>query len=238
MVEKIIECLKDALIGNEPILRKLRILRYVACIIILFIAFCNSYWNLLAYVDLPCAPLLRDDYRYVLHSTGILMVAVWLLYSAFFQNIYRVISRERWMKVSYIDILIELTLTIYFLAYALNLGIEYANGLEIHIKEETVLAVVYLIYCILRKSYTLHRINFEKNKYIEYTKYCDNKGQQIPVDSKIFYKGKEHKVVKYEGIYRLLPYDEQVISSELIKLEDAASDTEGNLFLKKDRILP
>jgi hypothetical protein len=123
------------------------------------------------------------------------------------------------------------------MAYALNLGVEYANGLKVHIKKEAVMAVAYLIYCILTKSYTLHRINFEKTKYIEYTKYCDNKGQQIPVDSKIFYKGKEHQIVKYEGIYRLLPYDEKVISSELTKLEDAASDTEGKLFLKKDSIL-
>ena len=69
-LEKIVDWLKEVFTGDKPFVRKLRILRYVACVIILFIMFCNSYWNLLAYIDLPCAPLLEENLRDTLHSSG------------------------------------------------------------------------------------------------------------------------------------------------------------------------
>lgn len=46
MLDKIYEMAKESLNGDKPFLRKLRILRYMACIIILFIAFCSAYWNI------------------------------------------------------------------------------------------------------------------------------------------------------------------------------------------------
>ena len=49
----------------------------------------------------------------------------------------------------------------------------------------------------------------------------------------MFYKGKGYKVVKHDGIYRILPCGENIISSQLIKLEDAASDMEGKLLVQK-----
>ena len=97
MLDKIFDGLKESLIGDKPFLRKLRILRYVTCIIILFIAFCNSYWNLLAYIDLPCAPLLGNELRSVLQSTGIVVFIIWLLYGALFHNLYRVVNKKYWM---------------------------------------------------------------------------------------------------------------------------------------------
>ena len=47
------------------------------------------------------------------------------------------------------------------------------------------------------------------------------------------YKGKEYKVVRHERVYRLLPYDEKIINSGLMKLEDAACDREGSLLIYK-----
>ena len=67
MIDKIFETVKKSLNGDKPFLRKLRILRYIVCIIILFIVFCSSYWNVLEYIDLPCAPLLAEKYRMLLH---------------------------------------------------------------------------------------------------------------------------------------------------------------------------
>ena len=49
----------------------------------------------------------------------------------------------------------------------------------------------------------------------------------------VFYKGKGYKVVKYKGVYRLLPREERIISSTLIALENAASDVEGKLLVQK-----
>ena len=233
MIEKFFDGLKKSLNEGKPFLRKLRILRYVVCIIILFIAFCDSYWNLLVYIDLPCAPLLHEEYRTTLHSTGIVILVVWILYRALFHNLFRVINDKSWMKLSYIEILIDFIFTMYFLAYALNIGIEYANGLQIQIKTEVVLSVTYLIYCALSKSYILHQINYKKNLECQYTNYCDNEGNRIPGDAKVFYKGKGYKVVKHDGIYRILPCGENIISSQLIKLEDAASDMEGKLLVQK-----
>lgn len=113
------------------------------------------------------------------------------------------------------------------------IGIEYANGLEIQIEVQAIIAVAYLIYGALGTSYTLHRIRYEHNQPIKYTGYCDNEGKPIPIEAKIFYNGKEYKVVKHEKTYRLLPDDEKIITSRLMKLEDAACDREGRLIIYK-----
>lgn len=232
-MERIVDCLKGALTGNKPFVRKLRILRYVACEIILFIMFCDSYWNLLDYIDLPCAPLLEENFRDAIHSSGMGVLIAWTVYSAFFYNLYIIVSEKHWMNLSYIGTLIDFTFTVYFLVYALNIGIEYANGLQVQIKIEAILAVVYLMHCALKKSYTLHKINYERNKRRDYTNYCDSEGKTIPVDAKVFYKGKGYKVEKCKGVYKLLPREKGIIFSTLITLEDAASDVEGKLLVQK-----
>lgn len=232
-LEKIVDWLKEALNWDKPFVRKLRILRYIACVIILFILFCDSYWNLLTYIDLPCAPLLRENLRDILHTRIMAVFIGWMVYSIFFCYLYKFIDKKYWMNLSYIDILIEFVFTVYFVAYALNIGIEYANGLQIQVNAEAIIAVVYLMYCALDKSYTIHRINFERNKIIDYTNYCDSEGKPIPVDAKVFYKGKGYRIVEYKGVYRLLSYEEKIISSTLITLENAASDVEGKLLVQK-----
>ena len=232
-LEKIVDWLKEALTGDKPFARKLRILRYVACVIILFTMFCDSYWNLLAYIDLPCALLLEEKLRNTLHSSGMGVFIAWVVYSALFHNLYRIIGEKQWMNLSYIGILADFIFTVYFVVYALNIEIEYANGLQVHVKVEAILAVIYLTYCALDTSYRSHQINYERNKKIDYTNYCDSEGKPIPVDAKVFYKGKEYKVVKYKGVYRLLPREERIISSTLIALENAASDVEGKLLVQK-----
>lgn len=232
-MEKIVDWLKKTLNGNKPFVRKLRILRYVVCVIILFIMFCDSYWNLLAYIDLPCAPLLEENLRDTLHTSGMRVFIVWVVYSVFFGSLYRIIDEKQWMNLSYIDILIDVVFTMYFVVYALNIGIEYANGLQVQIKVEATLAVLYLMYSALNKSYKLYQINFERNKIINYTNYCDSEGKPIPVDAKVFYKGKGYRIVEYKGVYRLIPCEEKIISSTLITLENAASDVEGKLLIQK-----
>lgn len=233
MLDKIFETVKKSLNGDKPFIRKLRILRYVACIIILFIVFCSSYWNVLEYINLPCAPLLAEKYRMLLHRSEIVVFVIWIAYKLLFQNLYKICDGEYHMQLLYIDILLDCFFTIYFLLYAINLGIEYANGLEMQIKVQTVIAIAYLIYGVLSTSYTMHRIRYKRNQPVKYTGYCDNEGKPIPIEARIFYKGKEYKVIKYERIYCLLPHDGKGISSELIKLEDAASDGNGSLFIYK-----
>ena len=233
MIDKIFETVKKSLNGDKPFLRKLRILRYIVCIIILFIVFCSSYWNVLEYIDLPCAPLLAEKYRMLLHIIGIVGFVIWIVYNLLFQNLYKIYDEKYHMKLLYIDILLDFLFTVIFLLYAINLGIEYANGFETRIKVQAFIATAYLIYGALSTSYTLHRIRYERNQPVKYTGYCDNEGKAIPVEARVFYKGKGYKIVEFQEIYRLLPFDEKIITSGLMKLEDAASDGEGKLFIYK-----
>lgn len=47
MIDKIFETVKKSLNGDKPFLRKLRILRYIVCIIILYFAVhIGMYWNI------------------------------------------------------------------------------------------------------------------------------------------------------------------------------------------------
>ena len=146
MIDKIFETVKKSLNGDKPFLRKLRILRYIVCIIILFIVFCSSYWNVLEYIDLPCAPLLAEKYRMLLHIIGIVGFVIWIVYNLLFQNLYKIYDEKYHMKLLYIDILLDFLFTVIFLLYAINLGIEYANGLETRIKVQAFIATAYLIY--------------------------------------------------------------------------------------------
>lgn len=145
MIDKIFETVKKSLNGDKPFLRKLRILRYIVCIIILFIVFCSSYWNVLEYIDLPCAPLLAEKYRMLLHIIGIVGFVIWIVYNLLFQNLYKIYDEKYHMKLLYIDILLDFLFTVIFLLYAINLGIEYANGLETRIKVQAFIATAYLI---------------------------------------------------------------------------------------------
>ena len=232
MLDKIFEWLKEFLKGETPFLRKLRILRYVTCIIILFIAFCDLYWNVLAYIDLPCAPLLDDKFREVMHSSIVAVFICWILYSAFWGNICRIFDGKYVRIVLYILDLFDFLFTVYFLAYVINIAIEYANGLQVEIRIQTIFSIVYLTYFALHTSYILHQQSYAK-RAMRYTHYCDSEGVPIPVGANVFYNGKEYRIVEYEGIYRIISYDDRLISSGLISLEDAASDSNGKLYLKK-----
>lgn len=232
MLEKIFDGLKEMSSKDIPFIRKNRLLRYVACIIILFLEFCDSYWNLLAYVDLPCAPLVQEKYRATLHSAGIIVLIVWIVYIALFHNLFSIINGKYWMILSYLGCLIDFIFTMFFLVYALNIGIEFVNGLQIQIKTEFILSFIYLLYCVVVKSYISFKIKYEQN-HKEYTNYCDSEGNKIPVDAKVFYKGKGYNVEKCAEGYEILSCGEKNTSSQWIKLEDAASDMEGKLLVQK-----
>lgn len=216
---------------DNPFLRKLVILRCLVCTIILFIAFCDSYWNVLSYIDFPCAPLLPENYRILLHKSVEVVFIIWLVLVMVFKRLYIIFDDKYHMKLSYVHNLVDYIITIYFLLYAINLGIEYANGLNIEIKVKAFIAFLYIIYRALSKSYASYRIEYERNQLVKYTGYCDSEGNPIPIQAKVFYRGKEYKVMDYEGIYRLLPKGYKKTSSRLMKLEDAASDMEGKLFV-------
>ena len=113
MLDKIFETVKKPLNGDKPFLRKLRILRYMACIIILFIVFCSLYWNVLEYINLPCVPLIAEKYRALLHRGVIVIFVAWIVYKLLFQNLYRC-DEKYYMKLLYIDKLIDCIFTIYF----------------------------------------------------------------------------------------------------------------------------
>ena len=229
MLEKIINIGKTIFGGGKPFLRIMRIFRYVTCIIVLFTLFCDSYWNLLDYVDFPCVPLFGEKFRATLHSSGIGVFVIFVIYS---ETNWNVILKRWQMIVTYIENVLNFVFTMYFLLYATNLCIEHANGVPINIWIEAVISVIYLVQCAVVKSLVLHRKQCEQMQ-VRYTGYCDCGGCEIPIEGIVFYKGKGYKVVKHEGIYRLLPCGERIISSKLIALEDAVADQEGHLLLRK-----
>jgi len=161
-MEKILEFLKMVFNKEVNVIRRLRLLRYVACAIIIFIAICEKYWNLLAYIELPCAPLLDEKWREVIRCIGGPMVIAWIIYKTIYGIIYKFVIEN--LKVSYIDLLIEYVFSLYWLIYVLNIGIEYANGLQIQIGAEVVISVIYLVYCKLENLWFFHQYTYEYNK--------------------------------------------------------------------------
>lgn len=262
MWNKIYECLKEFFDAGKPFLRKLRIMRYMVCVVIIFIFICDSYWNVLTYINLPCAPLLAKSVRDFLRSSVVIIFILWLLFIMLFPKLYRYISMlcqnrhrdngdnedngDKWkMIISYIQNLLNFFFTMYFIVYAVNKVIEYANGLPVHITVEVTVAFIYLIGCAFAKSILLHSINYERNKTISYTNFCDSTGTRIPVDAYVFYNGKsyfveqkakekEDSVKQKEKVYVLSPCESLYESSMEIPLEDAASDMQGKLFVERE----
>jgi len=159
-MEKILEFLKMVFNKEVNVIRRVRLLRYAACTIIIFIAICERYWDLLSYIELPCAPLLEEKWREVIRCLGGPMVIVWIIYKTIYGIIYKYVIES--LIVSYIDLLVEYIFSLYWLIYALNIGIEYANGLPIHIGAEVVISVIYLVCCHLESMWVSHQITYKK----------------------------------------------------------------------------
>ncbi len=63
--------------------RNLRFIKYIACMLILFVFFCQKYWNLLSLFKLPSVPLFDFKLRNCLHSNMGFILFLWLIYSFF-----------------------------------------------------------------------------------------------------------------------------------------------------------
>lgn len=230
MLEKFLDALKELWMGNKSSLAILRFLRCMACIILISVVFCDCCWDSLVYEKTISIPLFNDKVRSLLYSIRAIMLFLWLVYRGAFQNLYKICGMGSKIIASFIEVLLDCFFTMYFFMYAINVGMEYGSGIQVQIQAEAILSVVYLTYC----TYILHKYKCEKNIQPCFTNYCDSNGQEIPIDGKVFYKGKVYKIVEYEGSYRLLPKGNKIISGKLIKLEEAASDMGGKLFVKKD----
>lgn len=197
------------------ILNKIRILRYITCFIILFFFIFDNYWNLLIYINFPTIPLLPLGFRKILSNGGlkIALLIIWI----FRKHISCIIFKDI-KKTSLSTWIIDFFVSIYFVMMALNIGIEYANGEQINILIETLIASFYLLGCIIDYIYNEHdKFLHEINK--EYTKYYDCNNCEIAVDDYVIYQRQTHRVFKQKNEYYLSPCNKNFYSS--IKLEDA-----------------
>lgn len=215
MVKKLFDTIGKLSSNDVHILRKTRIIQYITCFIILFIFICDNYWNLLIYINFPTIPLLPLGFRKML-SNGCLKI-VFLIMWIFRTHISYIIFKDI-KKASLSTWIIDFFVSIYFAMIALNIGIEYANGEQINILIETIIASFYLLGCII------DYINYEHDKFLhkidkEYTNYYDCNHSEIAVNDYVIYQNQKHKVVKRENEYYLSLCNKNPFSS--IKLEDA-----------------
>lgn len=232
MVDKAQELLKY-FFSKALVERKIRILRYITCIIILFVAFCKYYWNILVYINLPCPPI-KSEFVVFFELTRIKVFVAWILFFIIIQFIQKNKKNRFKMQLFYLYKVLDFLFAVYFIIYAVSLWIQFENGVLIQIKTESIVSIIYLVCCGFEKTYSIHKRTFEKKEQQDkliYTHFCDNDGYAITDKDLVFYKGKEHKVVEYNNIYRLLPFGERIISEALVTLEDAASNIDGNLRL-------
>lgn len=230
MLENSVELIKS--FWNLSTLRKCRLGRCISCFLILFLWFCNSYWNVLSYIAWPCLPLFGDNLRSFLHSTIKGVFISWLLYKPIILKLYKVLYFKCALQVSYAKVLLDCVYTVLFLTYAINLMVEFVNDIQVDVTLPMLVSVGYLMYCGLQESYFIHKKHYQQYIQIRYTDYCDSRGKEIPEGAEVFYKGKGYEIVRHEKEYRLLPIGEKVIYSGLIKLEEAASDVNGHLVLR------
>jgi len=210
---------------------KLRIIRFIACAMIIFTWVCNSFWNLLSLINLQDVPPINDDVSNWLFSTGKCALIIYLvLYIIIFRIICTLISNEAIRKILLaIDRVLDIAFTMYFLLYAMNILLKFAQGNTMKIGMQTFIAFAYIAFWIGDTIYENVNTAFE-DVNIRYTNFTDKDGAKIPENAKLSYRGKVYNVVKYDGTYKIHPQGRE-ISDEDIALEEAASDPKGNLKL-------
>lgn len=206
--------------------RKNRIIRYIGCVLILFVWILKNYCNLLEYVKTPAVPLLPTFFRNL--DIIAIVVAYILFYILFWIMLEKFIAdenKENKLKCKAVYNCIEYIISMLFLLYAVNLLIEFANKVTMPatLPFTAFFSLCYLIICLLEKKY--YTYYYENNNDLnEYTDYFDKNGDRIPVNAKVCYKGRLYTVIKDENHIKLDNGTICKVGNDCLNIEDVIAD--------------
>lgn len=146
--------------------RKSRIIRYVACVIVIFVYFNWKYWDILAYIDVPSAPLfpnpiVKIDFKFVILSSIIFEMLKCVVRNTAVKKLQELYPYKK-VTINYffIESIADFFLSIIWLAGSLNMIIGYAHGFRPKGYCYFVVSFVYLFVCILSKEHVLFMNKF------------------------------------------------------------------------------
>ena len=204
-----VDALKGVTKSRIPLAREARILTYAACALILFVYFCN-YWNLLNYIDFPCAPLFQENVRRICYKGAVPILIVWIVLNKIVEPLIsqRIIIQnneknreEIFIKWWYCEDIIDFTIGIYFVLYAVNFLVDFANEKPVESSVPLFITLLYLTYCYLSKQYMICLPEYRKIRKV-YTGYCDSNHIKIAVGDEIDIDGCIYSVTEYSGKLR------------------------------------
>lgn len=227
-MEKIIR-----LFDKQKRYRKNRIIKYMACVIVIFVYFNYRYWDILSYISLPIIPLMPHHIS-KLNSLGIAIVwgVVILIETIINCQIKPVNDKQKkcYLNYLYVKKILDLVFAVVCLTYSVNMLINYTHKIMPSDNIAIYVSVGYLVLCLLDKEYWVN-LNEYKNMKIEYTEYVDGNGKIIPVGAKVVYKGKLYKVEKLStGEVKMNCRGMGSNTDEWLKLEDVIKESSVILF--------
>lgn len=234
------------MLNGKPLIRKNRVIKIMACVIILFTLFC-SYWDVLKLLGIPLPPRFPYPVTSFLKARLYWYFAIWFLsdsvISEFFRRLvcHKVEDERRlsdiMFKWNFFVSIVDFAFSCYVLLYSIMCLLEYEEGVPLDNPIVIHAAWIYLLYCFLGKSYREYKILWDK-WHRKYTGFVDDNGEEIYVGARVIYNRKKYTVEKSvgekESHYELssFPYRWSEAVDD-IPLEEAVNDEAAHIVLEK-----
>lgn len=157
-----------SLIKDAKLVRKSMIIKYCACIIIIFTFFYSIYWDVMQYIDLPMAPRLSRlirmmDLVYIMITWVVIYVVKCLIRNLFIVKLeIKFEEKEIMLKYYFCETVVDFFMSIVTLLAAVNMFIEYLHGVSTSNIIVFWGAVIFLVFSFLKKHYILFTHEFRK----------------------------------------------------------------------------
>lgn len=209
--------------------RKIRIIKYVACCIILLLWIIIENPRLSEYFnDVRFLPRLPEFLR---DADSILFI---ILAGATFLIVRRIIfinfivqkDNETKVRFGAICNCVEFIISIRFLLYSVNLVLEYFNDTSpnnIYMHIAYIFSTIYLVVCIVTRVYFLYIAEHANDMYV-YTDYFDANGDRIREGAAVCYNGKLYHVKNVNNNIKLCNAKMRGFTDEWIDIENIISD--------------
>lgn len=145
-------------VKKSSFLRKIRILNYCSCMIIIFVFFNWKYWDVLTYINMPIAPLFSD----VIRKTNIyiilgIWIAVWIIREVVRNKVVLEID-SKYPEKEYIiwylfaEGVIDLGFSIICFVLALSMLVDYTHKIYPRYSWLLYWAIIYIVLSFIKKQ--------------------------------------------------------------------------------------
>lgn len=147
--------------------RKIRLINYCSCMIVIFVFFNWKYWNLISIVDMPVAPLFSDRIRNI---NIFILLAIWLLVGIISKFVRSKVieldksykEKEYLIKYCYGEGVIDFSFSVICLTCVLSMFVDYTHKIYPENSFLLWIAIIYITWNFFDEQYILFCNEFRR----------------------------------------------------------------------------